>query len=98
MVCIKKQPYIYYVRLTFKNRHFFRYLTCLLDRGHIKGYQLVINNIKKRKEIVKRYQAYLDSIENIMSLDDLDIFRQEEADHEETGEPFDRSDDPNFWR
>lgn len=35
MVCIKKQPYIYYVRLTFKNRHFFRYLTCLLDRGHI---------------------------------------------------------------
>ena len=36
MVCIKKQPYIYYVRLTFKNRHFFRYLTCLLDRGHIK--------------------------------------------------------------
>ncbi len=63
-----------------------------------KGYQLVINNIKKRKEIVKRYQAYLDSIENIMSLDDLDIFRQEEADHEETGEPFDRSDDPNFWR
>ena len=25
-------------------------------------------------------------------------FRQEEADHEETGEPFDRSDDPNFWR
>lgn len=63
-----------------------------------KGYQLAINNIKKRKEIVKRYQAYLDSIENIMSLDDLDIFRQEEADHEETGEPFDRSDDPNFWR
>ena len=36
MVCIKKQPYIYFVRLTFKNRHFFRYLTCLLDRGHIK--------------------------------------------------------------
>jgi hypothetical protein len=35
VVCIKKQPYIYYVRLTFKNRHFFRYLTCLLDRGHI---------------------------------------------------------------
>lgn len=35
MVCIKKQPYIYFVRLTFKNRHFFRYLTCLLDRGHI---------------------------------------------------------------
>ena len=63
-----------------------------------KGYQLAINNIKKRIEIVKRYQAYLDSIENIMSLDDLDIFRQEEADHEETGEPFDRSDDPNFWR
>ena len=63
-----------------------------------KGYQLAINNIKKRKEIVKCYQAYLDSIENIMSLDDLDIFRQEEADHEETGEPFDRSDDPNFWR
>ena len=63
-----------------------------------KGYQLAINNIKKRKEIVKRYQAYLDSIENILSLDDLDIFRQEEADHEETGEPFDRSDDPNFWR
>ena len=63
-----------------------------------KGYQLAINNIKKRKEIVKRYQAYLDSIENILSLDDLDIFRQEEADHEESGEPFDRSDDPNFWR
>ena len=37
MVCIKKQPYIYFVRLTFKNRHFFRYLTCLLDRGHIKS-------------------------------------------------------------
>jgi len=47
---------------------------------------------------VKRYQAYLDSIENIMSLDDLDIFRQEKDDHEENGEPFDRSDDPNFWR
>ena len=41
MVCIKKQPYIYYVRLTFKNRHFFRYLTCLLDRGHIKNGDLV---------------------------------------------------------
>ena len=60
---------------------------------------MAINNIKKRKEIVKRYQAYLDSIENIVSLDDLDIFRKEEADHEETDEPpFDRSDDPNFWR
>ena len=63
-----------------------------------KSYQLAINNIKKRKEIVKRYQAYLDSIENIMSLDDLDIFRQEKDDHGENGEPFDRSDDPNFWR
>lgn len=31
----KKQPYIYFVRLTFKNRHFFRYLICLLGRGHI---------------------------------------------------------------
>ena len=61
-------------------------------------YQLAINNIKKRKEIVKRYQAYLDSIENIMSLDDLDIFRQEEADHVENRKPFDRADDPNFWR
>ena len=48
---------------------------------------MAINNIKKRKEIVKRYQAYLDSIENIVSLDDLDIFRKEEADHEETDEP-----------
>lgn len=47
---------------------------------------------------MKRYQAYLDSIENIMSLDDLDIFRQEKDDHEENGKPFDRSDDPNFWR
>lgn len=37
MVCIKKQPYIYFVRLTIKNRHFFRYLTCLLDRGHINA-------------------------------------------------------------
>lgn len=36
---------------------------------------------------MKRYQAYLDSIENIVSLDDLDIFRKEEADHEETDEP-----------
>ena len=64
-----------------------------------KGYQLVINNIKKRKEIVKRYQAYLDSIENIMSLDDLDIFRQEEADHEETGEaPLIGLMTLNFWR
>ena len=36
---------------------------------------------------MKRYQAYLDSIENIMSLDDLDIFRQEKDDHEENGEP-----------
>ncbi|MBS6886015.1 MAG: hypothetical protein KH172_08785, partial [Streptococcus salivarius] len=40
----KKQPYIYYVRLTFKNRHFFRYLTCLLDRGHIitGGFDFII--------------------------------------------------------
>ncbi|MDU2745996.1 MAG: LytTR family DNA-binding domain-containing protein, partial [Streptococcus salivarius] len=38
---IKKQPYIYYVRLTFKNRHFFRYLTCLLDRGHIKTKEIL---------------------------------------------------------
>lgn len=50
MVCIKKQPYIYFVRLTIKNRHFFRYLTCLLDRGHIKtpaGYRS--NKLSKRE-------------------------------------------------
>ena len=52
MVCIKKQPYIYFVRLTFKNRHFFIYLTCLLDRGHItmrvriEGYTVITKKLQ----------------------------------------------------
>ena len=63
MVCIKKQPYIYFVRLTFKNRHFFRYLTCLLDRGHIINNpellslafpNLKSDSIKKKKTRVRK--------------------------------------------
>lgn len=50
---------------------------------------LTISRSERNRETL----AYLDSIENIMSLDDLDIFRQEKDDHEENGEPFDRSDD-----
>ena len=33
MVCIEKRPYTLYGRLAALH---FRYLTCLLDRGHIK--------------------------------------------------------------
>lgn len=33
MVCIEKRPYTLYGRLATLH---FRYLTCLLDRGHIK--------------------------------------------------------------
>jgi len=34
MVCIEKRPYTLYGRLATLH---FRYLTCLLDRGHING-------------------------------------------------------------
>ena len=34
MVCIEKRPYTLYGRLATLH---FRYLTCLLDRGHIKN-------------------------------------------------------------
>ena len=51
MVCIKKQPYIYFVRLTFKNRHFFRYLTCLLDRGHIIAGGLFVSHLRSETDL-----------------------------------------------
>ena len=35
MVCIEKRPYTLYGRLATLH---FRYLTCLLDRGHITGW------------------------------------------------------------
>ena len=38
MVCIEKRPYTLYGRLATLH---FRYLTCLLDRGHI-NYRLLI--------------------------------------------------------
>lgn len=38
MVCIEKRPYTLYGRLATLH---FRYLTCLLDRGHIKPTNLL---------------------------------------------------------
>ena len=72
MVCIKKQPYIYYVRLTFKNRHFFRYLTCLLDRGHINTGALTIsisiirNSLMVKKKMTKTILTILIIIQIIV--------------------------------
>lgn len=38
MVCIEKRPYTLYGRLATLH---FRYLTCLLDRGHIRDYSIL---------------------------------------------------------
>ena len=57
MVCIEKRPYTLYGRLAALH---FRYLTCLLDRGHIRltlffyFYMYGNNGIIKPKFVMKK--------------------------------------------
>lgn len=44
MVCIEKRPYTLYGRLATLH---FRYLTCLLDRGHINSFIMLFFSIHK---------------------------------------------------
>lgn len=53
MVCIEKRPYTLYGRLATLH---FRYLTCLLDRGHIRTELLFIIHYQ---EIQRKLQRLL---------------------------------------
>lgn len=57
MVCIEKRPYTLYGRLATLH---FRYLTCLLDRGHIKKYKVMVQT----KCVVLKIKALWNSSEN----------------------------------
>ena len=67
MVCIKKQPYIYFVRLTFKNRHFFRYLTCLLDRGHIIAGGLFVSHLRSETDLKSQNKNHKSPLLRLMA-------------------------------
>lgn len=57
MVCIEKRPYTLYGRLATLH---FRYLTCLLDRGHIKMSCLWLNHeTQKPLSIVNKVSCYI---------------------------------------
>lgn len=59
MVCIEKRPYTLYGRLATLH---FRYLTCLLDRGHINSQRKLLFLCPKmliRKESLNRLTVYV---------------------------------------
>ena len=77
MVCIKKQPYIYFVRLTFKNRHFFRYLTCegresvkrqANRQCYIRKFQILLFGLPNKE---------LDAVDRLVYDEQLNAFRNQ---------------------
>lgn len=51
MVCIEKRPYTLYGRLATLH---FRYLTCLLDRGHIISYCFLLFDVNNSFNVINK--------------------------------------------